>query len=225
MNIVKLFVQDELEKAVGSDGEDSRQDWWDASALLFPRAAFGFLTRVATSLFCSRGSTSLLGPTQPNSSDSSKNCHPDLERTDSKDANKFGILPWEPPSDCQIVKAEEPLSDAKDLQILRETILKKDIQMIKQIKEVSLGSEKPGQFNQFDFVDDYSDHHFVNGTGKGSMLSQVGSWLPFSFLEPITNFLSVHIMIHSLQLKRTWLKKVQQEWCLLEKDLPGWSSL
>lgn len=185
--------KDELEKAVGSDGEDSRQDWWDASVLLFPRAAFGFLTSVATSLFCSRGSTSLLGPTQSNSSDRSKNCHPDLVRTDSKDANKFGILPFEPPSDCQIVKAKEPLSDAKDLQILRQTILKKDIQMIKQIKEVSLGSEKPGQFNQFDIVDDYSDHHFVNGTGKGSMLSQ---------------------------LKRTWLKKVQQEWCLLEKDLP-----
>lgn len=196
------------------------------SALLFPRAAFGFLTSVATSLFCSRGSTSLLGPTKSSSSGSSGNYHADLERRiNSKEANKFGSFPWEKSSECQLVKAEEePLSDEKDLQILGQTILKKDIQVIKDGKEVSLGSDKPGKFKQFDIVDDYSDHHFVNGTGNGSMLSQVRSQLPFLFFNQLPICYQYSLWFHSSQVKRAWLKKVQQEWCLLEKDLPGWSS-
>ncbi|KAF9588429.1 hypothetical protein IFM89_010188, partial [Coptis chinensis] len=54
-------------------------------------------------------------------------------------------------------------------------------------------SEKPGRFKQFDTVCDISDQYFVHGAGKGSMLPQV---------------------------KRGWLKKVQQEWSILERDLP-----
>lgn len=38
------------------------KDVWKAASALFPGAAFGFLTHVATSLFCSRGSTSLPDP-------------------------------------------------------------------------------------------------------------------------------------------------------------------
>jgi len=48
-------------------------------------------------------------------------------------------------------------------------------------------------FKQFDMVSGCLDHHFVNGAGKGISLSQV---------------------------KRSWLKKVQQEWSILEKNLP-----
>lgn len=48
------------------------------------------------------------------------------------------------------------------------------------------------QFRQFDMVSDSSDHHFL-GASKGLALSQV---------------------------KRAWVKKVQQEWSILEKSLP-----
>ncbi|XP_065879333.1 probable ubiquitin-conjugating enzyme E2 24 [Euphorbia lathyris] len=48
-------------------------------------------------------------------------------------------------------------------------------------------------FRQFEIVDDCSDHHFIDNGSRGLALSQV---------------------------KRSWLKKVQQEWSILEKDLP-----
>ncbi|XP_057949776.1 probable ubiquitin-conjugating enzyme E2 24 [Malania oleifera] len=57
----------------------------------------------------------------------------------------------------------------------------------------SSSGEVPEQFRQFDMVSDFSDHHFVDGANKGLVLPQV---------------------------KRSWLKKVQQEWSILGKDLP-----
>lgn len=48
-------------------------------------------------------------------------------------------------------------------------------------------------FVKFDMVNDCSDHHFADGAGKGLAVSQV---------------------------KRTWLKRVQQEWSSLTEDLP-----
>ncbi|WCJ27036.1 ubiquitin-conjugating enzyme 23 [Euphorbia peplus] len=48
-------------------------------------------------------------------------------------------------------------------------------------------------FKRFEMVGDCSDHHFIDSGSKGLALSQV---------------------------KRSWLKKVQQEWSVLEKDLP-----
>ncbi|KAH0717947.1 hypothetical protein KY285_013978 [Solanum tuberosum] len=53
-------------------------------------------------------------------------------------------------------------------------------------------SKLPEHFRQFDVVTDFSDHHFADGAGK-AQLSQV---------------------------RRGWLKKVQQEWSILERDLP-----
>lgn len=55
------------------------------------------------------------------------------------------------------------------------------------------GSKSPKDFGQFDMVSDCLDHHFVDGSGKS---------------------------LTSSQMKRGWLKKVQQEWSILEKDLP-----
>ncbi|XP_050370154.1 probable ubiquitin-conjugating enzyme E2 24 [Argentina anserina] len=52
--------------------------------------------------------------------------------------------------------------------------------------------EKVDHFRQFDMLDDCADHHF-HGSSKELALSQV---------------------------KRGWMKKVQQEWNILEKDLP-----
>ncbi|KAK1375317.1 putative ubiquitin-conjugating enzyme E2 24 [Heracleum sosnowskyi] len=55
------------------------------------------------------------------------------------------------------------------------------------------GSKSPKDFGQFEMVSDCLDHHFVDGSGKS---------------------------LTSSQMKRGWLKKVQQEWSILEKDLP-----
>ncbi|KAI3765031.1 hypothetical protein L2E82_15052 [Cichorium intybus] len=54
-------------------------------------------------------------------------------------------------------------------------------------------TENPKEFKQFDMVNNCSDHHFFDSPGKGSISSQV---------------------------KKCWLKKVQQEWNILGNDLP-----
>ncbi|KAK7252154.1 hypothetical protein RIF29_35913 [Crotalaria pallida] len=56
----------------------------------------------------------------------------------------------------------------------------------------SLDSSSSDQFKQFDIIENCSDHYFFD-EGKGLKLSQV---------------------------KRGWVKKVQQEWSILEKNLP-----
>ncbi|CAA2983862.1 probable ubiquitin-conjugating enzyme E2 24 [Olea europaea subsp. europaea] len=55
------------------------------------------------------------------------------------------------------------------------------------------GSKLPQQFRQFDMVSGGLDHHFVDRSGTG--------------------------VLQSTQMKRGWLKKVHQEWSILEKDL------
>ncbi|KAL5096699.1 hypothetical protein RYX36_001026 [Vicia faba] len=57
---------------------------------------------------------------------------------------------------------------------------------------VSLNNNCSDQLKQFDVIDTCSDHHFFN-EGKGLPLSQV---------------------------KKDWVKKVQQEWSILEKNVP-----
>jgi ubiquitin-conjugating enzyme E2 O len=55
------------------------------------------------------------------------------------------------------------------------------------------GKMLPEQFRQFDIVNDCSDHHFADGTGNRPASSQI---------------------------KQIWLRKVQQEWGILKRDLP-----
>lgn len=54
-------------------------------------------------------------------------------------------------------------------------------------------SKHSDSFRQFDMVNDCSDHHFVNESGMD---------------------------LQSPQVRRGWLKKVHQEWSILERDLP-----
>ncbi|XP_042060063.1 probable ubiquitin-conjugating enzyme E2 24 isoform X1 [Salvia splendens] len=55
------------------------------------------------------------------------------------------------------------------------------------------GSERSWLFRRFDMVNDCSDHHFAKESGMN---------------------------LQSPQMKRSWLKKVHQEWSILEKDIP-----
>ncbi|KAK9152759.1 hypothetical protein Sjap_000239 [Stephania japonica] len=59
--------------------------------------------------------------------------------------------------------------------------------------EGQISSSNLGRTIKFDMAGDYSDHHFVCGANKGSSLPQ---------------------------LKRSWLRKVHQEWSILKENLP-----
>ncbi|KAL8511474.1 hypothetical protein ACS0TY_018030 [Phlomoides rotata] len=94
-------------------------------------------------------------------------------------------------------EALEPCNLNRDDQLVVED----DVQMPEKITLIHSnedtmlpsGVKHPESFRQFDMVNDYSGHHFVNESGMD---------------------------IQSPQVKRGWLKKVHQEWSILEKDLP-----
>lgn len=91
----------------------------------------------------------------------------------------------------QVLKSEEENLDVNDLELesLKQHEEKDEVE---DITRHSPGNKEVGMFKQFDIVDDYSNHHFASGAGKG-LTSQV---------------------------KIGWLKKVQKEWGILKKDLP-----
>eukprot|EP00262_Sarcandra_glabra_P013852 TRINITY_DN391_c0_g1_i1.p1 TRINITY_DN391_c0_g1~~TRINITY_DN391_c0_g1_i1.p1 ORF type:complete len:968 (+),score=197.90 TRINITY_DN391_c0_g1_i1:469-3372(+) len=192
-----------LDKTVNVAGEDCKISMWDATSLFLPQAAIGFLTNVAASLYSSLASTSLPHLTNSCYYDRlDETCGLDLETPESTGTSKFGFFHQKEVSECQNLKTEEHSSPIEDIQFSQQKILKQQADEVQEGKELfnyqkkdkelfSQGNEKAGHFKQFDMVDDYSDHHFVNNIGKG--LSQV---------------------------KRGWLKKVQQEWNILKKDLP-----
>ncbi|XP_072994791.1 probable ubiquitin-conjugating enzyme E2 24 [Typha latifolia] len=95
-------------------------------------------------------------------------------------------------SEFQILKAEEMHLDVENLE---PECLEQQKEQTEQSEEPTSSTEndKTMKFKQFDTVDEYSDHHFVNDWDNRSTISQV---------------------------KRSWLKKIQQEWSILEKDLP-----
>ncbi|KAK3010240.1 hypothetical protein RJ639_010812 [Escallonia herrerae] len=82
---------------------------------------------------------------------------------------------------------------AEDLQTCAKTISEQKVEETQDGKDLSSDNKYQQQFKRFDMVSDCSDHHFVDGAGKD---------------------------ITSSQMKRGWLKKVQQEWGILEKNLP-----
>lgn len=84
--------------------------------------------------------------------------------------------------------------DLSELQTFETTNINQEVEEIEENKGSMMPrpSETSHQFRQFDMVSDCSDHHFL-GESKVLAVSQV---------------------------KRNWLKKVQQEWSILEKNLP-----
>ncbi|XP_002519066.3 probable ubiquitin-conjugating enzyme E2 24 isoform X1 [Ricinus communis] len=81
------------------------------------------------------------------------------------------------------------------MQSFENASLNQEVNDIQENKEVQslFGSKSEERFRQFEMVDDCSDHHFLDDASRGLALSQ---------------------------MKRSWLKKVQQEWSTLEKHLP-----
>ncbi|XP_068638745.1 probable ubiquitin-conjugating enzyme E2 24 isoform X2 [Aristolochia californica] len=146
------------EKAVDDSAENLKKDIWDSSAFSLPRAAIGFLTSVASSVFGLRLSSS----------------------AKSTSFEKVG-------KSC--LDIEDLPSSANSIEIFGQTSLK---HAGKEIPFASI-SENSGAFKRFDTVGNYLDHHFLNAISHSAVLSQV---------------------------KRGWLKKVHQEWQILERDIP-----
>lgn len=65
-----------------------------------------------------------------------------------------------------MLKSEESQLDGNDIEPQN---LKQQVEESELSENLpSPGGEEPRMFKQFDTVDDYSDHHFVDKTGKGS---------------------------------------------------------
>ncbi|KAL3851318.1 hypothetical protein ACJIZ3_013200 [Penstemon smallii] len=110
----------------------------------------------------------------------------------SEDAQILGKPPVEEVLEICNLTHDEQVKLVDDL----ERAEKKTLEQIKEANEVATlpsGSKHIEYFKQFDMVNDCSDHHFVDGSGIG---------------------------LQSSLVNRGWLKKVHQEWSILEKDLP-----
>ncbi|XWS19599.1 hypothetical protein CRYUN_Cryun31cG0029300 [Craigia yunnanensis] len=109
----------------------------------------------------------------------------------SHNAKEYGILLEKEVLETCNHCAEQ---DQSELQIFETTNIKQEVKEIEENNGSML--PRPGEtsdrFRRFDMVSDFSDHHFL-GESKVLAVSQV---------------------------KRRWLKKVQQEWSILEKNLP-----
>ncbi|XVE51337.1 hypothetical protein DITRI_Ditri02bG0032000 [Diplodiscus trichospermus] len=109
----------------------------------------------------------------------------------SRDAKEYGILfEKEVFNTCNHCAEQDQI----ELQISETINLKQDAKEIEENKGSIMPrcGEISDRFRQFDMVSDCLDHHFL-GESKVLAVSQV---------------------------KRSWLKKVQQEWNILEKNLP-----
>ena len=200
-------VQDLSDLNIG--GKDCKKYPSQSTSSFFPQAAIGFFLNIAASLFGSPGSTLLPGQL------SSSHCSEDENESGT---HVKGVLNSFNP--C----TEEPHIVVDDLQAAGEKSIKEEIKEIREDKDLpfSSGSKNPECFSQFDMVCDCSDHHFFDNAGKGLALSQVRTLLIYLFklyqlMRPDNQ---VNSFFH-LQFKRGWLKKVQQEWSMLEKNLPG----
>ncbi|TKY59265.1 ubiquitin-conjugating enzyme E2 24 [Spatholobus suberectus] len=92
---------------------------------------------------------------------------------------------------CDLFTEQHPMTD---LQSTEDKTSYPEIDKIHEKNDIpfSLDSNSSNQFKQFDVIENCPDHHFFD-EGKGLSMSQV---------------------------KRGWVKKVQQEWSILEKNLP-----
>lgn len=97
------------------------------------------------------------------------------------------------PKEKEVVEGSD-LCNVNDLDTFVKKMLNQEAKQLPENTNLlhSTDNEIPDKFRQFDMASDCSDHNFVTA-GKGFTLSQV---------------------------KRSWVKKVQQEWSILEKDLP-----
>ncbi|KAJ6725010.1 UBIQUITIN-CONJUGATING ENZYME E2 24-RELATED [Salix viminalis] len=171
----------DLLNSISINDESAKCPWESSSFSLLPQSALGFFTRITEGIFGSLSFTSVPGTIASDPI--------------SEDGNEFNT-PEEKENleTCDLCMEMQPLV-AGDMLRFEGTNLKLEINDDQESKEhrSSSASKRPERFNQFDMVADCSDHHFLDGAGNVSAMSQV---------------------------KRGWLRKVQQEWSILENNLP-----
>lgn len=143
------------------------------------QVAMGFLSSIAANFFGSHDSSSLPRSTS---------CAHVI-----KDG-KFGSFDGQEVLESCDTFSAMPNMAISDFDAYGSISLKQELKQSSENTGLLLAENKGSSlFRQFDVVRDCSDHHFLDGVGKGVALSQ---------------------------MKKGWLKKVQQEWSLLENDLP-----
>lgn len=138
-----------------SVGENHNKNIPECSSFFLPKAAIGFIRNLASSLFGSQGSTSVI---------SSHSCC-----NDSEDRSDSEVLVQEATESYDISESNSgevdmattvnsPMEGKEINETLDSTLLE--------------NSRKPVRFRQFDMANDCSDHHFLS-SGKGLAQSQV----------------------------------------------------
>lgn len=99
---------------------------------------------------------------------------------------------------------------------VEEAILPPDASRVKRNMEDFLGLYL--FFKRFDIVEDFSDHHYAS---KGNSSKQVATdEHKLIFVMECYVFQDLTISL-SYQHSKEWAKRIQDEWKILEKDLPG----
>ncbi|XP_050217653.1 probable ubiquitin-conjugating enzyme E2 24 [Mercurialis annua] len=182
--MVELEKQSSNSKGKDLLNSDSSSDckWssWEASSCFLPQSTVGFFTRIAATIFGSFGAASLPGSISSGSEFKDEKQYKSFEEKDNMGGDDFctemqSLIPGE-------VLFEKMSINQKNSRFLEN----KDVQS-------PIIGKSAERFRQFEMVDNCSDHHFVDGAGRGLVASQ---------------------------MKRSWLKKVQQEWITLENNLP-----
>ncbi|KAF3779020.1 putative ubiquitin-conjugating enzyme E2 24 [Nymphaea thermarum] len=180
----KNAKKDNLDKTMLCSGNNNCSNYsWETDALSIPRAAIGFLTNIASSIFGSRGSTSF-------SSKIKSTCSSHLDN-DYHLEMKDAVMEYENGSeDLYKRKIEEHQIAAVKAHQLMSGMGEEEHTEVKHEQLPQLrSSEECRKFMKFDISQDYSDHHFRDEESNPSQ-------------------------------RRGWLKKISQEWSILEKELP-----
>ncbi|KAJ3670630.1 hypothetical protein LUZ60_008056 [Juncus effusus] len=182
---------------------------------LFPKTAFDYFRNFASALFFTAGSSSsaedepsyqIVKPIESTQSD------PIKEKTELKEKIKLPLkelneseekteMPLKGLKESK-EKTEMPLEELKKseektelpLEELKESEkMEMPLEELKELEkktEIPLDSEKQRQFKRFDVLNECSDNYFIDQVSEAS------------------------------QVKKSWLKKIQQEWSILENNLP-----
>ncbi|XP_031474358.1 probable ubiquitin-conjugating enzyme E2 24 [Nymphaea colorata] len=187
----KNAKKDNLDKTMLCSGNNNCSNYsWETDALSIPRAAIGFLTNIASSIFGSRGSTSFSSKIKSTcSSHLDNDYHLEMKDAVMEDENGSEDLYKRKIEEHQIaaVKAHQLMSGESSL--LRGMGGEEHTEVKHEQLPQLRSSEECRKFMKFDISQDYSDHHFRDEESNPSQ-------------------------------RRGWLKKISQEWSILEKELP-----
>lgn len=139
-----------------SVGESHNKNIPECGSFFLPKAAIGFITNLASSLFGSQGSTSVIS--------SHSRCN------DSEDQSDAEVLVQE---ETESDDVSESNSGEVDVATMVNLPIEEGKGINKTLDSTLLeNSRKLVTFRQFDMVNDCSDHHFLS-SGKGVAQSQV----------------------------------------------------